>query len=453
MGNLYLYVQKGRPVNSFAGNPPRLARLFALLLCMLLLFRAAVAGAAEEDAAGGEERAGEAPEAVYRTPLAGKAYRTVLFGRRIDVPPFDRTDVRALSLGANVYTPPVGEETVTPIAALYWKKLKYSSRLRAVVSGFVNEVEVARRFGGLELIGRGENDTVPFPSTELSRNVEVKGSSIIWGTVTGFVGAGIRQSVYPFQADNDIRLQLFYQAGYLYSRPTEDTAPTVRLPPDTFIQGLRLRGRYDSMTRNIMELVHNGVALGFDVDLVRRNIWGDAFFGGELFRGEDTRDYVKMSAYLTVATKAPWLSERDRLIISLHGGYSPTDNLDRFSAFRIGGGLYPNEAEDMRRPYYPGALYNQFPSTDFFLANFEYRRELLFFLFLHLRGTIIIASRPDFHAEAFKFLKNRGEAFSVGITAGLPGKSQLYLEYGYDEEAIRDDVPGSSFLVLWSKCF
>lgn len=425
---------------------------FTLLLCVSLVFCAAVARA-EEAGAGGEQRAGHAPDAVYHTPMAGEAYRTVLFGHPVTVPPYDRNDVRAFSLGANYYTPPVGEEKFIPIAALYWRKQKDSTRLRAVVSGFINEVEVARRFGELELIGRWENDTVPFPSTEIADGKEVTGSSIIWGTLTGFAGAGVRYPVYPFQADNDLRLQLFYQAGYLYSRPSGDTAPTVLLPPDTVIQGLKLRGRYDGMQRNIMELVQSGVSCGFDVDMVRRNIWGDAFFGGKLFRGADTRDYVKMSGYLTAATKVPGLTERDRLIVSLHGGYSPTDNLDRFSSFRIGGGLYPNEAEDMRRPYYPGALYNHFPVTDFILANFEYRREILFFLFLHLRGTVISAKRPDFHADGLKFLKDRGEAFSLGITSGMPWDSQLYLEYGYDEEVLRDDVSGSSFLVLWSKMF
>ncbi|KAF0215620.1 MAG: hypothetical protein FD174_4068 [Geobacteraceae bacterium] len=393
------------------------------------------------------------PGEAYRTPLAGEAYRTVLFGYPVEVPFRDRRDVRAFSVGANVYTPAVGEDNFIPIAALYWNKQNDPTRLRAIVAVFMNELEVARRFGNVELIGRWENDTVPFPSTEVSRGSEVKGSSIIWGTFSGYAGAGVRYPVHPFQADNDLRLQLLYQAGYLYSRPTDDTAPTVLLPPDTFLQGLKLRGRYDGMRRNLMEMVHSGVSLGFDADMVRRDRWGDANYGGGLFRGEDTRDYVKVSGFLTAATKVPWLSERDRLIVSIHAGYSPGSTLDRFSAFRIGGGLYPNEAEDMRRPYYPGALYNQFPVTDYIVTNFEYRREILFCLFLHLRGTLISGKRPDFQPDELELLKDRGEAFSLGITSGMPWKSQIYFEYAYDEEALRDDLSGSSFLVLWSKAF
>lgn len=433
-------------------HPKRLSALTAAFLF------AALAAASGAEPSGGESP--PPPEATaapapgeYRTPLAGKPYRTTLFGRPVEVPPFDRDNIRAIAAGATFYKPNVGDDWFIPMAGLYFKSRREPYHLRAIVSLFVNEVDVVRSFGNWELLGRWENETVPTPSVEIADGAVVRDSSIFWGTLSGSVGAGLRYPVPPFESDNDLRLQLFYQAGYLYSRPSDDTGPTVQLPPDTFLHGIKLRGRYDGMQRNVMELLHDGVAAGFDVDLVRRNQWGDANYGGSLFRGEDTRDYAKLSAYLTVARKVPWLTERDRLIVSVHGGYSPGSTLDRFSAFRIGGGLFPNEADDIRRPYYPGALFNNFPLTDFALTNFEYRRELLFFLYFHLRGTLILGKRPDFHAEGFKFLKDRGEAFSTGITCGLPMKSQLYLEYAYDEEVLRDDRQGSSFLLLWSKAF
>jgi len=74
------------------------------------------------------------------------------------------------------------------------------------------------------------------------------------GAARDEAGAGIRIPVAPYQADNDLRLQLFYHAGYFYNMRTNDTGSNVRLPPDTFIHGLRLRARYDGFRRNFMEL-------------------------------------------------------------------------------------------------------------------------------------------------------------------------------------------------------
>ena len=430
-------------------------RMFVLILAIFFVPLATAFGGepAEGEGRAPAENAELSPAGEYRTPLAGEAYRTTLFGRPVEVPSFDRDNIRAVALGATFYKPEVGDDWFVPIGGIYLKGRPEPYHYRAILSLFVNEVDVSRSFGNWELLGRWENETVPAPSVEVADGEAVRESSLLWGTFAGSAGLGLRFSVSPWQSDNDLRLQLFYQAGYLYSRPTDDTGPTVRLPPDTFVHGFKLRGRYDGMRRNIMELLHSGVAAGFDIDLMRRNKWGDANYGGNLFQGEDTRDYMKVSAYLTAAGKVPWLTERDRFVVSLHGGYSPGSTLDRFSAFRIGGGVFPNEADDIRRPYFPGALFNHFPISNYIMTNFEYRRELLFFLYLHLRGTLILGKRPDFNSDGFKFLKSGGEAVSVGLTCGLPMNSHLYLEYAYDEEVLRDDRQGSSLLLLWSKAF
>jgi hypothetical protein len=114
-----------------------------------------------------------------------------------------------------------------------------------VVAVFVNEADVARSFGAFELLGHWENDTVPFSQAEIVNGSEFKESSIIWGSFSGWLGAGWRRPLAPFQEDNDLRLQLFYHAGYLYSKPVADTGARVRLPPDTFVHGMRFRGRVD----------------------------------------------------------------------------------------------------------------------------------------------------------------------------------------------------------------
>jgi hypothetical protein len=130
--------------------------------------------------------------------------------------------------------------------------------------------------------------------------------------------------------------------------------------------------------------------------------------------------------------------------------------LDRFSAFRVGSGPFPNETYDLARVPYPGSLYNSFPVTDYAIATLEYRLELLFFMYLHLRGTFAWgANRPDFSDGGLDLdlSGTDGEAFSVGLTSGFFKGSQIYLEYAYDTKLLRNGIGGSSFQVLWSKSF
>lgn len=402
---------------------------------------------------GGTENAENAPR---HTPLAGEAYKTTFLGRTVEIPARDRNNILSLSLGTNLYSPEVGGDVALPIAALYWQHRWEKLWSRAIVGLFVNEVDVARSFGKFQLLGHFDNNTIPFADTDVQDGKEIKTSSVIWGTVSGWLGAGIRIPVYPYQADNDLRIQLFYHAGYFYDSRTSDTGPDVRLPPDTFFHGLRLRARYDGIRRNIMELPHEGWAAGSDLELTRRDNWSDSSIAGTNFSRNDTRDYLKFSGYLVGATGLPWLSERHRFVGYLHAGISPVGRLDRFSSFRAGAGPFPNETNDLYRVPYPGALYNTFPVTDYAIATLEYRLELLFFMYLHLRGTVAWgANRPDFSADELRlrFTGTDGEAFSVGLTSGFFKDSQIYLEYAYDNKFIRNGSSGHSFTVLWSKMF
>lgn len=131
--------------------------------------------------------------------------------------------------------------------------------------------------------------------------------------------------------------------------------------------------------------------------------------------------------------------------------------LDRFSAFRAGGGPFPNESDDLYRLPYPGALFNNFGVTDYVVGTLEYRCQLAFFLYLHLRGTFAWGgNRPDYAKSQELRLRLRssdGEAFSAGLTSGFIGNSQLYLEYSYDGKMLRNGTGGNSFMLLWSKSF
>lgn len=438
-----------------------------ILVAALAAWGVVVASAAPLEALPVEERAVQETGAPYsagygedspaRTPLAGEAYRTTLLGRRITLPARDRNNVKALTLGVTGYEPDLAGDRVLPIAALYWMRRWDGWWNRSVIGLFVNEIDAARHMGRFQLLGHLENNTPPTADRDVKNGKEVTSSSVLWGTVSGWLGAGYRMPVAPWQTDNDLRIQLFYHAGYLYNKRTGDTGREVRLPSDTYTHGLRLRVRYDGLSRNIMELPHHGWAWGGDLELTRRDRWSDSAFGDLRFSRNDTRDYLKLSGYIITAQPVFSLSDRHRFVGYLHGGVSPMGKLDRFSAFRAGGGPFPNESDDLYRLPYPGALFNNFGVTDYVVGTLEYRLQLAFFLYLHLRGTFAWGgNRPDYDTSSGLRLRLRssdGEAFSAGLTSGFFGDSQLYLEYSYDNKLLRNGTEGSSIMLLWSKSF
>jgi len=396
----------------------------------------------------------DAAQPLYRTPLAGEPYALTLLGKRIDIPPRDRANQLALTLGGTFFSPAVGNTDALPFAALYWRRESQRSRTRLIFGLFVNELDQALKYDRFEILGHLENNTVPFPAKEIENGREVKQSSIVWGQAAGWLGAGYRLPVAPFQVDNDLRVQVFYEGGYLFSGRTAETGTQVVLPPDTYVHGLRLRTRYDGMRRNMLELLHEGFAGGMDVEWARRVRWADATYGATTFSRAATQEYIKLSGYLIAALPLPGFSERNRLILSLYGGAAPDRNLDRFSAFRIGGGPFPNESDDLARSPYPGAQFNQFPVSDYVLGTVEYRRELLAFLYLHLRGTFAWANRDVLtSSRPVKLDDTPGKALSVGLTSGCLWNSSVYLEYSHDDGILRNGTPGDSVLALWSKSF
>lgn len=98
-------------------------------------------------------------------------------------------------------------------------------------------------------------------------------------------------------------------------------------------------------------------------------------------------------------------------------------------------------------------MFNQFNVSDYAIGSVEYRRELLFFLYLHLRGTFVWANRNIFSSPRQSFSEARGDAFSVGLTSGFLWQSQLYLEFTRDNGILRNGASGNSVLVMWSKIF
>lgn len=397
---------------------------------------------------------------LYHTPLAGEEFETIFWGKHIKIPARDRTEVLALSVGSSFYIPEIGNQPAVPFAALYYHKYweEEKRNLRAVMVGVVNTIDFADgswNDKGWEMLLHWENFTIPFPRAEIIEEEEIEESEIYWGQLRGGVGLGWRMPVYPYHYDNDLRVQLFYQPGYLYIRRSSKTGDDVILPPNTVVHQLHLLFRYDAFDRNLLELPHRGWASGIDITLGRREHWADHQFGpGVTFTRHNTRDYLRLTAYAVAAFDLPFLSERHRLLMYAHGGWSRKKNWDRFSAFRLGGGPFSSEAGDLQRHPFPGALFDQFIVESYFLLTLEYRVEVFFFLFLHLRGTLGWGRVATLDANANLLVTSMvGEAFSIGITTGFFLHSMFYLEYAYDNRVIRYSDSGHGFLVVWSKQF
>ncbi|GEM_PF-194255 len=394
-------------------------------------------------------------ETGYRTPLAGEPYDTVIMGETVKIPPADRNNVTAITVGGELYAPKQGKSVLTPLYAFYFKRVWATSRTRNTISIFVNDLEYDKSFGHLEFVTRLENSTIPEGEREIRKNREIRSSEVISGTATGSIGPGIRYRVAPFQTDNDFRLQLLARAGYFYAEKGKNTTDDVLLPPDTMIYGLRLRGRYDGLHRNLLELPHQGGAAGFDFDYMHRDKWSDfGRYPDGIKRWSETRDYMQYSGYLTIATGLPGLSEKNRIILSLNGGVAPLKSVDRYNAVRIVGGPHPAESDDISRPYYPGARYDSALVADYLLAGLRYRREFLPFLYISVGETFIHAEKGTVSGKSGKELLFRwknGAATTIGIDTGFLWDSSLYLGYSWDTGFIRDGRGGSSFIMTWNK--
>ena len=393
--------------------------------------------------------------AQYHTPLSGESLHTLFLSTQIDIPARDRDRVTALTLGGMFYAPRQGEVFAAPVSALFLRRTWDNSRTRDVISIFVNDLEYDRSFGTFELVSRFENYTIPGGQREVVNNQEIKSSDTQWGTVVASVGAGLRYKVAPYQVDNDMRLQLLGKVGYFYARRTADTGPNLMLPPDTMLYGAQLRGRYDGIRRNLLELPHTGVAAGFDLDYMYRDKWSD--FGtipDAPFTKADTQKYVQFSGYIMGVGGIPGLSEKNRIFFSFHGGVTPKKSADRYNAITIGGGPLPGESDDLCRPDYPGTMFNQVLVSNYALAVVEYRCELAFFIYLHLRETLIRADRAAVtDSNRFYFKSSTGAATTIGLDIGFFWNSELYLGYSRDSGFVRNGKPGSGMILTWNKSF
>lgn len=409
-----------------------------------------------KDAVVGEEK--------YRTPRAGERLRGTfpLFGFELDIPARDRSKVSALNLGVAVYQPKVGEDAFIPFGAYYYTDSweEHRRRLRAIFVGVVNYVdffEGSWNDTGIELTASWENYTLPIPSSLIIEDEELEDSEIYWGYLRAGFGLGWRGKIAPWQFDNNIAIHFLYEPGLLYFDDTKKTAPNYIVPSTTYEDRYHIRLRIDALERNIMELRHSGWAGGIDAIRGHRYNWKDHDFNGS-FREKDTQTYYLVSAYVTWAGGPDFLSERHRFITSLYGAFSPDDGLDRYSALRLGGGPSGDESEALSRSPIPGMRFDEFIVSRYLLFSLEYRFELLFFLYLHVKGSIGVLRRMELKDNETEVALSKNEwigSVGMALTSGFIWDSQIYLEYVSERGMFRgkERQQGHNVMLSWAKSF
>lgn len=400
-----------------------------------------------------------------RTPRAGEQFNTILWGESVTAPARDRNSVTALNLGTMWVADGPKDYKLLPFGALYLWRNRDSGRerLRAVVAGLYNEVRYHYRPAGLdatELIWTLDSMTIPMARQEFVEGQRIDGEELEWHRVHLGFGVGWRAPLSPGHQDNAFEAALSYEPGLLLFAEGSDTSAAFREPQDTYEGRLHLRLRADALERNIMELPHAGWAVGADSWYGHRARWQD-WGGGPVFgnqAGASHRDWLALRFHLLAAFGLPVAeSEHHRLLTSLYGGSG--HNLDRFSAFRLGGEPGGGEAEALSRPAVSGALFDEFSSRSYLIANLEYRYELLFFCYLHLRGQLAWIDRARFNDDGTaRWQMDSLPSLGAAVTCGAPWNSQLELSYSYNFGLLRETNNGSKYggqavTLSWSKEF
>jgi len=405
-------------------------------------------------------------EEPYHTPLAGFAYDTTLFGKQVHAPARDRSDLTALNLGI-LYVPNIKGEVVQPFGALYlWRNIDNGNTIfRGIVVGVYDEIWYSTKpkaLGGADLVLTLDNFTVPVAQSEYVEGVEID-DAMYWHQWNVGLGLGYSRNLQPGFDDNRFAITLLYEPGMLVFHTSSDTLNNYIIPQNTFEQRVHLRIRADAMTRNIMELAHHGLSGGMDVMYGNRLDWnswgGDPAFG--ISGGASHRNWLTASAYGVAAGGVPFVQdERHRLILRVHTGVG--SHVDRFSAFRLSGGVMGDEAESMSRINLAGSAFNEFFTDAYAIASLEYRYEVLFFLYLHLKGQIAEVDRYRFDTNSIpgpaSYRLNTLPAVTAWITTGFIWNSELEVYFTHSFGILRDinrnpQFGGNAVTVSWAREF
>ena len=385
----------------------------------------------------------------YQTPIAGQAFETTFAGKHIEVPAENRRSVTAWDAGIAV-TPGLSKNEFLPIGSLYlWRRPDESQFLRATIAGVFNEIFYAYspQSGGLEYIATLENFTVPFDQAEFVDGNRIEQEELTWGYVRAGVGVGWRGQTQPGYQDNMRSVSLAIEPGYFYFSRGNSVADDFVTPESTPEIRLHTRLRWDALERNLLELAHQGFATGADFVAAHRSDWDSWGRNGEE-SGSGHQQYGFASAYLRTASGVPGAlaNEKHRVLTALHAGVG--NNLDRFSAPRLGGAPQADEYGALARAGIPGALVREFYPNHYAIATGEYRYEATFFSYVGLRGSVTYLDRNRLHNGDIQRDNDVLGSVGVRLTTGFFFETRLQMEYNYNSGVIRNSDEGGHNVVL-----
>jgi hypothetical protein len=442
----------------------RMRAAAAVLLCSISLATRALAGEPEPPR-GDAPRLLDPSDPDYRTPRAGEAFRTEIFGRDVDLDARDRRSTSAFDLGGGAWIPGADQGEVLPFGSLYFWRRPEDWFLRANVGLLYNDVSWAHSLAPgnpFEVVVEFENNTVPIDNAQWADGERLQAAELRKGWVRGALGLGYRRQlkpgwrtpvftdrVDPQKPDNMFSIALLAEPKYLYFSE-RNSDPRFVVPQDTFELDGKVALRWDALERNLLELAHSGYAVGFDATYGWRANWED--WGINRSERAERGRYPKLfQTYAVAATGVPGLGERHRWLQLVHAGWGW--GLDRFSQPRVGGGPGGQEFGSLSRPLLPGADISEFtPNKHYAIALSEYRYELFFFTYLSARGGIAWLDRDRLTALGDTGPIHHQNDFLVpvgaGITTGFLFKTQLQLDYNYNFDVIREGERGGSEVVL-----
>ncbi len=394
-----------------------------------------------------------------RAPLAGEGFRTEIFGRKVTVPGRNRRDLTAIDLGLAASMPGPTGNKVLPYGALFLYRADDDDRrrLRGIIAALYNDIEYADGRdlpGDFEWVLGLENYWIPFDRSEYISGELQRDEEIEEGRIHLKLGGAWRLPVSPGHTDNAMRVRLTWEPGYLFFEKGFSAPPSFTKPENTTDHRVVLRVSYDGLTRNLFEYKHKGIAFGTElIGGFRGQDWRD-WGGADPHSGSSTREYVIWTGYFHAAGPVPFVRDRrrNRWTGGIH--FALSEDADRFSAPRLGGGPSGDETGALSYPLLPGAMINEFFSGRFVTAHMEYRREVLFFLFTHFRLTGAYLRRRYNMDTGIDMRNDLLGAATIGLSSGFLFESMIRLNYSFNTGVIRNGEHGGHELLLgWSKEF
>ena len=293
-----------------------------------------------------------------RTPRAGEPYSATVFGSIVSAPAVDRRVVTDAYVSLAAIPDDLEKRRFVPTAGLLvWRNRGEShGRLRAALSGLYDDVRWDKGpEGKSSLTLTFFNETLPWDRSEYVQGVRIPEADLERHQLRAGAGIGWRLGLRPGLQDNAIEAALTFEPGVLLFSRGSRTGSDFRVPRDVFEGRVHLRLRADTLERNILELPHTGWAAGLDGLIGERagwESWGGGVFG--IASGSEGRAWQRIEAWGVAAFGTPGAPrERQRWIASAYAGIG--SHLDRFSAFRLGGGSNVGDVESLSSAIVPAA--------------------------------------------------------------------------------------------------